>query len=597
MTVPFPALIATCWLTFFSICSAQESSLLVSSTSDDGAGSLRQAIAEIANGGIITFSSRLNGSTITLTNDQISINKSLVIDASTLSNGLTIDAGGSDEVRRRVFEIRPGHNVIVDNLTIINGFTADGRDGGTSIFDGEGGNAYGGGAIFNSGGLTLFNCTFRNNQTGRGGNGTTGKGGFGGSGGAIFNQGSLTLGNCTFDQNRAGVGGTGGNGEGGFGSGDRAGPGGNGGAIANTLNATLNIARSTFSNNTAGDGSRGGDGVNTSGSGGTGGIGGSGGAIHNEGDLTLTNCTLAGNTTGQGGEGGNAELRKGADGGPAGNGGAIHNGPFASLSLTHCTLAGNQTNSGGQGGFEGERDFRSGRTGSDGDGGGIYSEGTVEVTNSIISSNVSPATNDLFGEVTENGVNILNSDFPINLRPLGDYGGPTLTMLPFRSSPAVDAAGESDPMSNDQRGFNRLFDGNNDGISSLDIGAVELQSEQAEFDIQSSLDSDGDGLSNIEELVRGSEPMVPDNNGLENLSLTSFDQTTGIPTLGFAYRDSEVRLRIIRSTDLQAFDTVVADSNSTEGFKVPDDESLLEIQDPAPPVGRAFYRLEIVRPE
>ena len=596
MTSRFPALIATFSLGFFSTGWSQETSIVVTSASDDGPGSLREAIAEIDEGGTITFSSSLNGATLILSGNQLTITKSLVIDASSLGNGLTIDADGSEETRRRIFEIQPTAEVTIANLSLSNGFTANGDDGG-GLFDGQGDDANGGGAIFNEGRLTLFDCTFTDNQTGNGGNGTFGIGGYGGHGGAIANYGALFMTDCTFTTNQTGIGGTGGGGEGGYASGERGGPGGDGGAISNAVNCTLTMTGCTLANNKAGDGSRGGDGVNFFGDGGTGGLGGSGGAIVNDGTLTMTNCTLTENQTGAGGEGGNAELRDGADGGRAGHGGAIQNGVGASLTLIHCTLTINQTNSGGLGGFEGERDFRSGDPGGDGQGGGISNSGSVNLTNTIVSANVSTTDRDIFGTVTESGTNILNSDFPVLLRPLGDYGGPTYTMPPLQSSPAVDGAGTTDPMGTDQRGFNRFADGDSDGTSALDIGAIELQGAGVEFDLLFSLDSDGDGLNTIEEMVLGTDPLVPDNNGLSNLSVTGFDHTTGIPTLGFTYRDAGVRLRITRSPDLITFETIVADSESTDGFEASSGNSRVQLQDAAPPVGRAFYRLEIIRPE
>src|SRR5262249_31236860 len=62
-------------------------------------------------------------------------------------------------------------------------------------------------------------------------------------------------------------------------------------------------------------------------------------------------------------------------------------------------------------------------------------------------------------------------DSPIDpqLEPLGDYGGPTLTMRPLPSSPAVDAGDNTDAPDTDQRGFDRIVNG------IIDIGSVELQ--------------------------------------------------------------------------------------------------------------------------
>lgn len=60
------------------------------------------------------------------------------------------------------------------------------------------------------------------------------------------------------------------------------------------------------------------------------------------------------------------------------------------------------------------------------------------------------------------------------LQPLGYHGGPTRTLRPARSSPAVDG-GDPDFLGViDQRGEPRVRDGDDDGTPVTDIGAVEL---------------------------------------------------------------------------------------------------------------------------
>ena len=61
-------------------------SLLVTNTNDDGAGSLRKAIACAAEGDTILFSPALIGQFITLTNGAVNVNKSINI----LQNGISI---------------------------------------------------------------------------------------------------------------------------------------------------------------------------------------------------------------------------------------------------------------------------------------------------------------------------------------------------------------------------------------------------------------------------------------------------------------------------------------------------------------------------
>jgi len=62
------------------------------------------------------------------------------------------------------------------------------------------------------------------------------------------------------------------------------------------------------------------------------------------------------------------------------------------------------------------------------------------------------------------------------LAPLGNYGGPTMTMPPMLGSPAIDAGSnalafdaDGDPLTTDQRGLPRISGG------TVDIGAVEYQ--------------------------------------------------------------------------------------------------------------------------
>lgn len=63
------------------------------------------------------------------------------------------------------------------------------------------------------------------------------------------------------------------------------------------------------------------------------------------------------------------------------------------------------------------------------------------------------------------------------LGPLADNGGPTQTHLPLGGSPAVDTAGNSFCPAADQRGTGRPQDGNGDGSSTCDTGAVEFLDE------------------------------------------------------------------------------------------------------------------------
>lgn len=148
--------------------------LVVTNTNDTGAGSLRNAIADAPADSTIEFATNLSGGTITLGGTQLSIDKDLTIDASSLPNGITIDANYAS----RIIEISSGRTVTLSRLTIING------------------RASGGGGILNYGILTINNCTLWENAA------TTGDGG----GGIYNNSGTLILNNSTLYSNTAGDG-------------------------------------------------------------------------------------------------------------------------------------------------------------------------------------------------------------------------------------------------------------------------------------------------------------------------------------------------------------------------------------------------------
>ena len=375
-------------------------SLVVDTMDDENDGassggiSLRDAIAGTDPGGTITFAPGINGATIELAHGQLEIGRDLTIDASSLPDGITIDANGS-VTNHRVLQVDFGTTVVIERLTLTGGKSADGFDGGGGSNGGDGSN---GGGILNSGALSLNGCTISGNTSGMGGRGsdggTTGNGGGGGFGGGIFNNGNASL--------------------------------------------------------------------------------------------VLTHCTIASNMTGGGGRGGDGTFSDGGNGGNGGSGGGIHNSISASLTLTHCTLSGNATGNRGLGG-NGDFGFSDGSNGSRGSGGGIRDDGNLVLNNTLISGNLTgtaagPDLAKLSGSFTGLGVNFIGdtsgSTVPLTgsilsgdalLSPLGDYGGPTQTMLPLASSPVIDpAAGStSSPYSTDQRGFDRVVNG------IVDIGAVE----------------------------------------------------------------------------------------------------------------------------
>lgn len=216
----------------------------------------------------------------------------------------------------------------------------------------------------------------------------------------------------------------------------------NGGAVI-LSSGTLTLLRTTFWNNSAT---------------------GSGGSIYvQNGDLTATDSTIYGNSAGFGG------------------------GIFLStghVTLVRCTV----TNNSGNGlaattttNFQLRSTLVGGNTPFD-IGGTVSSEGYNLI------SNTTGAT------MTGNTVgNILNQ--APQLGSFGFYGGPTYSIPPMRTSPAVDAGDPAFIGQTDGRLAVRGDDGNQNGMAGSDIGAMEL--------ISADIDADGDGSSDLA-VTRGS---------------------------------------------------------------------------------------------
>ncbi len=124
--------------------------LTVTIIADSGPGSLREAITTAQAGDTIQFAPALANQTITLTSGQIKVNKNLVIDGSAAA-GITVSGNNAS----RVFEVQEGGlNFILKNLKVVNGRST-----------GEGGAILTGQKTV----LTVENCQFNNNAAGVGG--------------------------------------------------------------------------------------------------------------------------------------------------------------------------------------------------------------------------------------------------------------------------------------------------------------------------------------------------------------------------------------------------------------------------------------------
>ena len=188
--------------------------------------------------------------------------------------------------------------------------------------------------------------------------------------------------------------------------------------------------------------------------------------------VTIANSTLSGNSAGTSGGGIYAEgpLEEISNSTLSGNsavtsGGAIYNNTSGYVRIDNSTLSGNSAASGG----------------------GIYTVSGIDVSNTILNAGVSGEN--IFnngGTVTSYGYNLSSDDGggfltgpgdQINtdprLGPLRNHGGPTLTHVPLRGSPAIDTGDPSfaPPPDHDQRGacFLRVFG------PRIDVGSVETQ--------------------------------------------------------------------------------------------------------------------------
>ena len=226
-----------------------------------------------------------------------------------------------------------------------------------------------------------------------------------------------------------------------------------------------------------------------------------GGGILNSGGLTLTNCTLQNNGTFYNGGGiyntgtlmvvGSTISGNLAAANAFGNGGGIDNGG-GTLTVVNSTLANNNTPNGYGGGIEVEAGTATitnstiSANSAVGGGGGISTiisdgsggttnGGTVSLANSIVSQNsdfLSDISDGTVGYTDKGGNNVgfvnrtapaVNNPNLLTLAPLGNYGGPTQTMLPLPGSSAIcrgtlaNSPNQWEPQSvqidTDQRGF------------------------------------------------------------------------------------------------------------------------------------------------
>jgi hypothetical protein len=216
---------------------------VVNNTGDNGAGSLRDVIANVCAGSTITFAPNVRGA-ITLASSELVVAKSLSIvgpGANLLSVQRSIASNASPFFR--IFNLSSAsNNVFISGLTVSGGSVPGGVGGG----------------IVSRGGLTLDGMVIANNAA------------IGGNGGGIFLGGTTAISNTTISGNTISSTTSAGSGGGIFGFG-----------------ATVAITNSTISGNSAV---------------GPGGNSDHGGALYsNIGSITFTNSTVTANSSDNGG--------------------------------------------------------------------------------------------------------------------------------------------------------------------------------------------------------------------------------------------------------------------------------------------------------
>ncbi|MCX6050463.1 MAG: right-handed parallel beta-helix repeat-containing protein, partial [Chloroflexi bacterium] len=222
----------------------------VRNANDSGAGSLRQALDEICDGGTITFDQDY----AIYLDSTLAISKTVTINGTGQHIIVSGDSGNDGSPNVPVFEIAASGVVTITHLNVINGTAQDGAGAGianqgvlmlqqSTIRDntltGDGSGA----GLFNSGALTLTNSTVSNNSA-------TDQS----DGGGLTNFGAAWIINSTFSGNTAAA---------------------NGGAIRNV--GTLHLNNSTLSANSSAS---------------------VGGGISNEGSLDLANTIIANSSSG-----------------------------------------------------------------------------------------------------------------------------------------------------------------------------------------------------------------------------------------------------------------------------------------------------------
>jgi hypothetical protein len=146
--------------------------ILVSTTADDGPGSLRQAIADAADGGVIGFEPALAGGRIALSDRLEILGKSVTIEGPS-TYGITLDGDGVTNI----FFVEATAGLTLRNANLTGSRATSGAiltfgtvrienstiTGNHSVEEGSSGDGYGGGIRHGGGSVTVVNSTISGN--------------------------------------------------------------------------------------------------------------------------------------------------------------------------------------------------------------------------------------------------------------------------------------------------------------------------------------------------------------------------------------------------------------------------------------------------
>jgi hypothetical protein len=374
-----------------------------------------------------------------------------------IDNDVILDGQGQLTVHgnqtHRVFSVNTGTTAELIGLTVTGGQ-----------------HPWQGGGIANNGTLTLASTSVSGNQAD-------------GGGGGIFNGGTMTLNDATVANNTAVLGGGGGiHNEASLTVTDSTVSGNTGateaGGLLNRPDGTATLIRSTVEGNNSSEGS--------------------GGGIANSGTITLIDTSVRGNQVRWHGggifqNGSMLLINTAVSGNIATYGGGLRS-YGGSVTLTNSTVSNNVATDAGGGGLvnDGTMTLISTTLAENSAaqmGTAIWNQGTLSLRNAIVAGDcdIVATLTSLGGNIESEG-NTCGLGHPtdlvfvpallLNLGPLADNGGPTMTHALGAGSVAIDQVPEADcvdadgqPLTTDQRGLPRPETGG----TMCDVGAFEVQ--------------------------------------------------------------------------------------------------------------------------